>query len=66
MKDSRKNSPWAHSDDELKCPRCSSTKIHRVFDRYMMSRGVQVFECTSCGRRFYDRGVDDYKPTFER
>ncbi|NWF95056.1 MAG: methyltransferase domain-containing protein [Candidatus Thorarchaeota archaeon] len=61
---SRRSSPWAHDDSEVKCPSCQSTKVFRVLDRWALSRGVQVFQCTSCGRKFYERGVDDYQPTF--
>ncbi|MHA1908783.1 MAG: hypothetical protein ACW98Y_15895 [Candidatus Thorarchaeota archaeon] len=66
MPPDRKSSPWAFEDCELSCPKCRSNRIHRIFDRYLISRGVQAFECASCGNRFYDRDIDDYRPTFVR
>ena len=62
----RYNSPWANDDSEIKCPKCGSTRIVRVLNRWAMNKGVQIFECSNCGKKFYDRGYDDYRPTFER
>jgi len=59
-----KQSPWAFEGSELVCPRCGSKNVTRIVDRWAMQRGVQVFQCSSCGRKFYDRGVDDYSPTY--
>ena len=62
----RQRSPWAFNESEMKCPKCRSCKIFRVLDRWGRSKGIQMFECAVCGKRFYDRGVDDYRPTFRR
>ncbi|UCE10120.1 MAG: class I SAM-dependent methyltransferase [Candidatus Thorarchaeota archaeon] len=62
----RHRSPWAYDDSDIRCPRCTSHKIIRCHDRWATSRGVQMFECTTCGKRFVDRGYDDYLPTFIR
>jgi ubiquinone/menaquinone biosynthesis C-methylase UbiE/DNA-directed RNA polymerase subunit RPC12/RpoP len=62
----RHRSPWAYDDSEIRCPRCTSQNILRRHDRWGRSRGVQMFECTTCGKKFYDRGYDDYHPTFIR
>ncbi|MGQ4870412.1 MAG: hypothetical protein ACP6IT_01085 [Candidatus Thorarchaeota archaeon] len=64
MKSSRRRSPWAYDETEIHCPRCGSNRVVRVLDRWAMSRGVQVFKCAACGKKFYDRGVDDYRPTY--
>ena len=62
----RHNSPWAHDDKEMKCPRCDSERIFRILDKWGRSRGIQMFECASCRKKFYDKGYDDYRPTFNR
>ncbi len=64
MSTNRRRSPWAHDDSDLKCPRCGSPRIHRILDRWLLRKGVQAFECASCGRKFHNRGHDDYRPTF--
>ena len=61
--DDRK-SPWADDDSDVKCPRCGSTNISRVVDSWALSRGIRVYSCASCGKKFYDRGFDDYQPTY--
>ena len=66
MSSRRKSSPWAHDEAELVCPRCGSKRIVRILDSWSRPRGVQMFKCTSCGKKFYDRGFDDYRPTFIR
>jgi transposase-like protein len=66
MSSRRKSSPWAFDDAELACPRCGGNRIARILDTWSRSRGVQMFKCTSCGKKFYDRGFDDYRPTFIR
>ncbi|MFW9793801.1 MAG: hypothetical protein ACFFEE_05860 [Candidatus Thorarchaeota archaeon] len=62
----RKSSPWAHDDSQLICPRCSSKRIMRILDSWGRNRGVQMFKCASCGKKFYERSLDDYRPTFIR
>ncbi len=62
----RNRSPWAYEDEEMKCPKCGSTRVTRVFKRWALLRRVQAFDCHSCGKKFYLRNVDDYRPTFER
>ncbi len=59
----RSPAPW---DDRpaLTCPRCGSTKIIRVLNEWALSQGVQIFECKVCGKKFYERDVDDLRPTF--
>jgi DNA-directed RNA polymerase subunit RPC12/RpoP len=64
MSEDRRKSPWAHDDSEVKCPRCGSTNVSRVLDTWALSRGVQIFSCASCGKKFYERGMDDYEPTY--
>ncbi|TET14737.1 MAG: hypothetical protein E3J82_01605 [Candidatus Thorarchaeota archaeon] len=64
MSTKRHNSPWAADDSTVKCTRCGSSKIFRILNRWAFSKGVQMFECTSCGKKFYDKGYDDYSPTF--
>ena len=64
--DKHLRSPWAHDDSELSCPRCGESKAVRIHDSWGRSRGVQMFECESCGKRFYERGIDDFRPTFVR
>ncbi len=59
-----KQSPWAFDGSELVCPQCGSKNVVRVVDRWAMQRGLQILQCSSCGRKFYDRGVDDYSPTY--
>jgi len=66
MSSNRKNSPWAYDEAGLQCPRCQSTRVNRILDNWAMRRGIQMFKCASCGKKFYDRNVDDYRPTFER
>jgi predicted RNA-binding Zn-ribbon protein involved in translation (DUF1610 family) len=66
MSSNRYNSPWAYDDSEVKCPKCGSEKIHRVLEQWCRIRGIQAFQCSSCGRRFYSRGHDCYRPTYER
>ncbi len=64
MSEGKQKSPWAHDDSEVKCPRCGSANVSRVVDSWAMSRGIQVYSCASCGKKFYERGLDDYQPTF--
>ncbi|TXT57794.1 MAG: hypothetical protein BAJATHORv1_10501 [Candidatus Thorarchaeota archaeon] len=64
MPSSRRDSPWAYNDEELKCPKCGSERIERVLERWARARGIQIFKCNSCGSKFYDKGYDDYKPLF--
>jgi DNA-directed RNA polymerase subunit RPC12/RpoP len=64
MSEDRRKSPWAHDDSEVRCPRCGSTNVSRILDTWALSRGIQIFSCASCGKKFYDRGLDDYEPTF--
>ncbi|RLI55464.1 MAG: hypothetical protein DRO87_05975 [Candidatus Thorarchaeota archaeon] len=66
MSKRRKNSPWAHDETDLKCPRCKSTRITRILDDWAFRRGVQMYRCSNCGKKFYDKGFDDYRPTFQR
>ncbi|NHI89374.1 MAG: hypothetical protein EAX87_07620 [Candidatus Thorarchaeota archaeon] len=66
MSSSRKSSPWAQDNSQLVCPRCGSKRIARILDSFSRPRGVQMWKCTSCGKRFYERGYDDYRPTFIR
>ena len=66
MSRDRQRSPWAFQNTEMRCPNCQSCRIFRVLDRWGRSKGIQMFECAVCGKRFYDRGVDDYRPTFQR
>ena len=63
---SRKASPWAENKSELTCPRCGSNRIVRILDSWTRPRGVQMFKCVSCDKKFYDRDYDDYRPTFIR
>ncbi|MHA3962014.1 MAG: hypothetical protein AM325_000625 [Candidatus Thorarchaeota archaeon SMTZ1-45] len=60
----RKSSPWAYDSSELICPKCGSNRIVRILDSWSRSSGVEMFKCTICGKKFYDRGYDDYGPTF--
>ncbi len=62
----RKKSPWAYDEGGLQCPKCQSTKVHRILDNWAMRRGIQMFKCASCGKKFYNRNLDDYRPTFNR
>ncbi len=64
MSEEKHRSPWAHDDSEVKCPRCGSENVSRAVDSWAMSRGIQVYSCASCGRKFYDRGLDNYQPTY--
>ena len=66
MSENRRKSPWAYDESELQCPQCHSTRINRVLDTWALRRGIQMFQCAVCGKKFYTRGVDDYQPTFER
>ncbi|MHA2354025.1 MAG: hypothetical protein ACXADC_02535 [Candidatus Thorarchaeota archaeon] len=66
MKTKRHRSPWAYAALDIECPRCHSHHVHRIFDRWGRSKGVQMFQCVSCGRRYYTRGIDDYGTTFSR
>lgn len=62
-KRSDKKTSWIESG-ELQCPRCGSTRVLRVLDDWALSQGVQIFECKACGKRFYEKDVDDMRPTF--
>jgi transposase-like protein len=64
MAEYRRKSPWAHDDSEVRCPRCGSANVSRVLDAWALSKGIQIFLCASCGKKFYERGLDDYEPTF--
>ncbi|MHA2004721.1 MAG: IS1/IS1595 family N-terminal zinc-binding domain-containing protein [Candidatus Thorarchaeota archaeon] len=64
MKAKRLRSPWAHQASDIECPRCHSHHVYRIFDRWGRSKGVQMFQCTSCGRKYYTRGIDNFRPTF--
>ncbi len=66
MSGNRQKSPWAYDESGLECPQCHSTRINRVLDTWAMRRGIQMFQCAVCGKKFYNRGIDDYRPTFER
>ncbi|MBN2230380.1 MAG: hypothetical protein JW779_12395 [Candidatus Thorarchaeota archaeon] len=66
MSSNRRKSPWAYNEPELQCPNCKSTRINRVVNIWAMRQGIQMFKCAVCGKKFYDRDVDDYQPTFER
>ncbi len=66
MSSNRKKSPWAFEDTGIQCPRCQSTRINRVLDHWAMQRGIQMFKCAICGKKFYDRNIDDYRPTYNR
>ena len=37
-----------------------------MINPWAMIRGIQMFKCAICGKKFYDKDVDDYRPTFER
>ncbi|MHA2241187.1 MAG: hypothetical protein ACXACE_06240 [Candidatus Thorarchaeota archaeon] len=65
MKEHHHKSPWAYDDTDVKCPRCGNKRVYKVLSFWSFSRGVQTFECTTCGKKFYDRGYDDYEPTFK-
>ncbi len=65
MRSKRQRSPWAFDDtSELVCPHCGSNRIVRVFDRWALAHGVQIYYCAACNKKFYEREVDDYRPTF--
>ncbi|TFG95257.1 hypothetical protein E4H12_13640 [Candidatus Thorarchaeota archaeon] len=66
MSSNRKKSPWAFEDAELQCPRCQSKRVNRILEHWATQRGIQMFKCTVCGNKFYDRNVDDYRPTYNR
>ncbi|MFW9927281.1 MAG: transposase [Candidatus Thorarchaeota archaeon] len=61
-----KSSPWANDDSQVSCPRCNSRRVIRIMDSWGRNRGVQMFKCASCNKKFYERGLDDYRPTFIR
>ncbi len=60
---SEKSTPWIEKVS-LECPKCGSTRVVRVLNEWALSQGVQIFECKACGKRFYERDVDDMRPTF--
>ncbi|MFW9975618.1 MAG: hypothetical protein ACFFDQ_10155 [Candidatus Thorarchaeota archaeon] len=62
----RKSSPWAYNSSDLSCPKCGGNRIVRILDSWTRFRDVEMFKCTSCGTKFYERGHDDYGPTFIR
>ena len=64
MRDNRKESPWAYDDTELRCPRCQSNRVTRILDSWALRRGIQMFKCNACGRKFYHKGFDNYEPTY--
>ncbi|MFW9890387.1 MAG: hypothetical protein ACFFER_19590 [Candidatus Thorarchaeota archaeon] len=66
MRTKRHHSPWAYEASVAACPRCYSENVHHIFDRWGRMKGVQMFQCTSCGKKYYARGLDDYTPTFSR
>ncbi|MFW9910576.1 MAG: hypothetical protein ACFFED_17445 [Candidatus Thorarchaeota archaeon] len=66
MSSNRRKSPWAFDEGGLRCPNCNSIRITRVINPWAMTRGIQMFKCSICGKKFYDKNVDDYRPTFER
>ncbi|MFX1483731.1 MAG: hypothetical protein ACFFCP_11165 [Promethearchaeota archaeon] len=59
-------SSWVRENSELICPRCNSKRVVRIMDSWGRNRGVQMYKCVSCGKKFYERGLDDYRPTFIR
>lgn len=65
-KEHRLHAPWILDETAMLCPRCGSTKIVRSLDRWSRARGINLFECNSCGKKFYERGIDDLQPTFVR
>ena len=64
MSDHEHTSPWAQDQSEVKCPRCGSKNVSRMAESWAMSRGIQIYLCASCGKKFYDRGFDSYEPTY--
>ncbi|MFX1260511.1 MAG: hypothetical protein ACFFAZ_00355 [Promethearchaeota archaeon] len=64
MRTKRRHSPWTYEVSNVVCPRCHSENVHRIFDRWGRTKAVQMFQYTSCGKRYYTRGIDDYTPTF--
>jgi DNA-directed RNA polymerase subunit RPC12/RpoP len=64
MSANRKDSPWAFDESELKCPHCQSTRISRILDVWALRRGIQMYRCNACGKKFYDKGFDNYEPTY--
>jgi transposase-like protein len=66
MSSNRKKSPWAYDEGGLQCPSCHSIRVTRVVNAWAMARGIQMFKCSVCGKTFYEKDVDDYRPTFER
>jgi transcription elongation factor Elf1 len=52
------------TNDGLKCSSCGSTRVYRCLDDICRKKRVQVFKCASCGKKFYKRHVEDYRPTY--
>ncbi|RDE12048.1 MAG: hypothetical protein C4K48_10565 [Candidatus Thorarchaeota archaeon] len=66
MSSNRRKSPWAIDESKLQCPSCKSTRVTRVINPWALARGILMFKCSVCGKVFYDKDADDYRPTFER
>ncbi|NHI84285.1 MAG: hypothetical protein EAX81_08300 [Candidatus Thorarchaeota archaeon] len=54
-----------NNNSPLRCPRCQGERIFRIFPLWSRMKGLEMFECSVCGKKFYRRNVDDYRPSFE-